>query len=507
MRKDKSGTIYQKVLRGFIYALTPLLFCSYYPLLSLGSNASTNFEFSLPEIWLILFFVVTLPLITAAWRFYRQSHRYVKMLIVIVLGFWLYAGLSLLWTPNFLRGFLTFGLLSLTIYAAFMLYFILVERFDDRARRRAVAIFLVSAAVFALFGVVQCLLDVAGVPSTVTLLCDGCTYTAFGFPRASGLAIEPQFMGNLLLAPTLLALYLSIHKNTPHRRLVGGLSVFLVFALCLTFSRGAIYALAVGIVLMIVAAWVWGYGRERLIASKKRQQHSKACKNDTILYSKPNKYPNRGVENVEKFSNLWLLIVLPLVGLVLALGAQGTMAVFSPTNDTFISGVTKSIHQLTLGVIDWRVQPGTTSEATDSTFNGYVEESTDVRLNLSEVALDIWDDSAYNLLSGVGLGGAGVALQTKTDTLSSKEIVQNQFISILLELGIVGAVLILLFLVYLVKIFNCQKFTIFFLALLVAYLISLFFFAGLPNALHIYLFPAILLGTLPFCAKRSKVKT
>lgn len=512
--------IYPKFLKILIYLLPLLLFCSYYPLFSLGSDASMNFEFSLPEIWLLVFFLATLPCFGRALRFYRQSPHRTQLLLLIAGAFWLYAGLSLLWTANFLRGLLTWGLLGLTIYAAFMLYYLLTVKFSTDERRLLLRIFLGSAVIFALWGVGQCLLDVCGVNSEVTLLCDGCTYTAFGFPRVSGLAIEPQFMGNLLLAPTLLTLYGAVHARSPHRVWLMVISVFLVAVLGLTLSRGAIYAFAVGVAILLIGGFAWRFDRKWLVASRSRQKWSrKRCKTQKLLHNKPNTRPNRGVENVENFSQLWLLVVLPAVGMIMALVVQGGLAVVSPTTDTFWSGVTKSIHQLSLGVIDWRANdnsqndssstaadPIVGKETIDSTFSGYVPESTNVRLQLSDLALDVWDDSASHFLSGVGLGGAGTALSAKDSQLSSKEIVQNQYLSILLELGLVGFLLLLLFLIYLLKIISRQKYSVYFLGLTVAYLLSLLFFAGLPNALHIYLFPALLLGTLPFWQKQDTIK-
>ena len=511
--------IYPKFLKILIYVLPPLLFCSYYPLLSLGSDASMNFEFSLPEIWLLVFFLVTLLYLGSALRFYWHGPHRTQLFLLIAGAFWLYAGLSLLWTANFLRGLLTWGLLGLTIYAAFMLYYLLFTKFSTDERRLLLRIFLGSAVIFALWGVGQCLLDVYGVTSEVTLLCDGCTYTAFGFPRVSGLAIEPQFMGNLLLAPTLLALYGAVHACSPHRIWLMVVSVFLVVVLGLTLSRGAIYAFAVGVAILLIGGFAWQFDRKWLVASRLRQKWSrKHCKTQKSLHNKPNTRPNRGVENVENFSQLWLLAVLPAVGMIIALVVQGGLAAISPTTDTFWSGVTKSVHQLSLGAIDWRADDNqdnsdsiatdstVDNEAVDSTFSGYVPESTNVRLQLSDLALDVWDDSASHFLSGVGLGGAGIALSEKDSQLSSKEIVQNQYLSVLLELGLVGFLLLLLFLVYLLKIVSRQKYSVYFLSLTVAYLLSLLFFAGLPNALHIYLFPALLLGTLPFWQKQDKIK-
>lgn len=507
--------IYPKFLKILIYVLPPLLFCSYYPLFSLGSDVSMNFEFSLPEIWLLVFFLVTLLYLGSALRFYWHGPHRTQLFLLTAGAFWLYAGLSLLWTANFLRGLLTWGLLGLTIYAAFMLYYLLFTKFSTDERRLLLRIFLGSAVIFALWGVGQCLLDVCGVTSEVTLLCDGCTYTAFGFPRVSGLAIEPQFMGNLLLAPTLLALYGAVHARSPHRIWLMVVSVFLVVVLGLTLSRGAIYAFAVGVAILLIGGFAWRFDRKWLVASRLRQKH---CKTQKSLHNKPNTRPNRGVENVENFSQLWLLAVLPAVGMIITLVVQGGLAAISPTTDTFWSGVTKSVHQLSLGAIDWRADDNqdnsdsiatdstVDNEAVDSTFSGYVSESTNVRLQLSDLALDVWDDSASHFLSGVGLGGAGTALSEKDSQLSSKEIVQNQYLSVLLELGLVGFLLLLLFLVYLLKIVSRQKYSVYFLGLTVAYLLSLLFFAGLPNALHIYLFPALLLGTLPFWQKQDTIK-
>ena len=296
-------------------------------------------------------------------------------------------------------------------------------------------------------------------------------------------------------------------------------SVFLVAVLGLTLSRGAIYAFTVGVAILLIGGFAWRFDRKWLVASRLRQKWSqKHCKTQKSLHNKPNTRPNRGVENVENFSQLWLLAVLPAAGMIVALVVQGSLAAVSPTTDTFWSGVTKSIHQLSLGVIDWRADDNqdnsgsiatnstADNEAVDSTFSGYVPESTNVRLQLSDLALDVWNDSASHFLSGVGLGGAGTALSEKDSQLSSKEIVQNQYLSILLELGLVGMLLLLLFLVYLLKIVSRQKYSVYFLGLTVAYLLSLLFFAGLPNVLHIYLFPALLLGTLPFWQKQDTIK-
>ena len=69
---------------------------------------------------------------------------------------------------------------------------------------------------------------------------------------------------------------------------------------------------------------------------------------------------------------------------------------------------------------------------------------------------------------------------------SAKEIVQNEYISILLELGVVGLALVVAGIIWLVY-FEFKQQNMINLAAITAYLISLCFFSGLPNVLHIYL--------------------
>ena len=87
-------------------------------------------------------------------------------------------------------------------------------------------------------------------------------------------------------------------------------------------------------------------------------------------------------------------------------------------------------------------------------------------------------------------------------TSSPKEIVQNQYASLLLETGVIGVVLMILALALIIRIVIKNQLYVGVLALIVAYLVSLCFFAGLPNALHIYLLPVILLVMMKKTAKR-----
>lgn len=339
--------------------------------------------------------------------------------------------------------------------------------------------FLFGATITCVFCWLQCLLDVLGVSRDLTLLCQGCTSRIFGFPHPSGFAIEPQFMGNLLLAPSLFSIFLffSNRKSTLlDRKLLLAPSVLFISTLFLTFSRGAIYSFVFALLFFVIA---------NILKSNKRA-----------------------------------LLSLPLVVacFLLSLLAQGLFSAASYTNDTFLSGIEKSISQLSLGLFEPNFSASRTSseisiseETLDdslegnnsaedpgenlSVFSGYVEESTDIRVGLNEQALELSASSSNSLFFGFGLGSAGTVLFEEGKTASKKEIIQNEYFSLLLETGLTGLLLALLTYFVIVKFIKSSTPTferIFLYTLFIASIASLNFFSGLPNALHLYIFPAIL---------------
>lgn len=502
-----------------LLAILPLaLFFSYYPVISLGSDATMNFEFSIALIALLAFDLAALIDLLRNYRFNKDYPGLTDRQIFILSWFPFFATASIFWSPNPLRATLTSGILWALYFA-----FLSLARFIHITPSQATKIrriFLVGSLLICIWCWLQCIFNTLSLSDF--LLCAGCTSDNFGFPHPNGFAIEPQFMGNLLLAPTLLALYLCISTRKPLKSLKNRLKtktaftpisdlktahrasyaypvLFITFAttLFLTFSRGAIYSFLVALVILIVAE----------------------------IYQRRSATPLRA-------------LVATALSFLIALTAQGIFAAISPTNDTFSTGVTKSIHQLTLGTIDLRATSVDTnfendnfsiSITTDNTYNptevanntsttdsanlanttdntditnstetskfsGYVAESTDTRLKLNDFALETWSSKPATILAGVGLGGAGVAMHRQfPDQISSKEIVQNQYVSTLLELGLIGITLAIFAALVVAKLYwrHPARNLIFTLAL--AYAVSLCFFSGLPNALHIYLM-------LPFIA-------
>lgn len=538
--------IFSKILWYFVYALPAVLFFSYHPVISLGANESMNFELSLPLIWLVLFDFGAFILMLLLGRKYRHlpgiSDRRFFLLALLPL----YLTLSILWSDNRLRGLLTAGVMWLIFYAVFaMLYVLPLAGQPRRLRTHVLLVFFVASVLVCKFCYAQSIMDTLGVSRESSLLCLGCTYHSFGFPHPSGFAIEPQFMGNLLLAPTLTAIYLVVFRsrktyqeltkevdqaeqkiesqvlqnkihlptiNWARWRNIGLiiLAGFFSMTLFFTFSRGAIYAYIVALVVLFIFA-------------------------------------------VKRKTFRWSLITIPVMSFLLALALQGTFAAVGPTAETFVSGVAKSIHQLSLGIIDFRPQAAASVSPVENSdksvekvpkttiFEGYVPESTNIRLSLNETAVKTWLNAAnhghidlgcktttegkvcdhYNALTpgtilfGVGLGGAGTAMHaTFPDKVtSSKEIVQHEGFSLLLETGLVGIALVIFgLLVALFPNLFSRKFLDgkaaraeitpnpflkhpalpLLASLIIAYLVTLNFFSGLPNALQIYLMPPLL---------------
>ena len=449
-----------KIYRALLIFLPAVLYFSYFPVISLGRDDTMNFELSLPLIYLVVFDVVGLVLM----GFRGKLSLFVKKWVYLL--FPIFASLSILWSSNIVRGVLTAGIMWALFVAVFAIVALKDEVLSVEFRQKMIKVFLGASLLVCAWCVIQCILDIAGVSRDASLMCEGCVSVAFGFPHPNGFAIEPQFMGNLLLAPALLSGWLALK----YKRYFWLFFVF-VATLFLTFSRGAIYAFVVAMVFMTVF----------LVVGRRKKGGEKLWK---------------------KLVAVWSAIILSFV---VALNVQGVMAEVGPTSDTYQSAVAKVLNHLSLGIIDFREKKTEAVDAgpvvasvgdvdvaarQDAIFDGYVEESTNVRAQMTHNALVVWGSSFKNVMVGVGLGGAGRAMQEAGVIDNADEIVQNQYVSLLLETGVVGVGLVVLLLVLVVRLVVRMPVNSLLLALMAAYGVSLCFFAGLPNALHIYLMPA-----------------
>ena len=274
------------------------------------------------------------------------------------------------------------------------------------------------------------------------------------------------------------------------------LSVFFGSTIFLTLSRGAIFAYGIAFIILTI-----------LIVIKKSD-----------------------------FLRLFKNAAIAITAFIIATFSQGLFSALSPVSIDFFTGVSVYINQLSLGIIDLKSLTATQSASDDrltipteaivensneqdnsADFDGYIEASTDVRVTLSAFSLDLWSKNPNNLLFGVGYGGAGVSLQKAQEQKifstqlynkypnwiinelfsTPKQIVQNEYVSILLELGVLGFILFGIVISYTIKIFKKQNKMVLIISLLTAYGISFFFLSGFTNVFHVYLLIPIFYFAIP----------
>jgi len=443
-----------KARLALLFGLPIVVFFTNFPIIKLGENSSMFFELSLPIIWLACFDIASLCKIPQIVQLCKRHPR-VTLLSCLAITWPL---ISCFWSPNPLRGGLNSGLIL-------AIFFAILSIFSDMPNKKSLGkilrIYLLTSTILSLFCILQGFLDVFDIQKN--LLCPGCHYQTLGFPHSNGFAIEPQFMGNLLIAPCLISLDLLCKKIQSGRDKQLKFLIFSSFiqllALFICFSRGAIFSFAVAIILIASHA----------IYHKK---HMRA-----VIY-------------------ITSCIIAFLCGVLV----QGIWAQISPTEENFIEGISRSVNQLSLGIIkiptssDKKSAPATRTTENSSTkekaqFDGYIEESTTIRLDLNKLAIMTWKQDYRTIIFGVGFGGAGRAIREYTNTGSEREIVQNEFISLILEIGLLGiSLLIILF----ISLCRGKKFSILFISILIAYLFSMNFYSGITNVWHIYLLTPVI---------------
>lgn len=518
-----------KIQQIMLLCLPFCLFFSYHPVIPIFSTSTTNFELSIPLLWLLIFAILSLP---ENFRLYINSLRvvikakshvnkisspssrhktdklYPHFLRLFSLIYPFFVTVNSIGSPNFLRAILTSGVIW-CICLSLLTIIQNISQYKTQVGKSFNKNLLIASILASAFCWLQSILDIAGVPREATFLCKGCTSTVFGFPHPNGFAIEPQFMANLLLAPIFLSLfyllerpkkYLSKLNSDPYPASRLGhfirlsLPPFLVATLYLTLSRGAIFSFWVSVFVLFT------YQIVKLIKQK-------SCRRE-ILFRQPLIFS--------------AVVFLPLF---FTLSAQGLFTELGPTSHTFFDGVSTSVSQLSLGRIDLAKVLHKTNEnnksheshetrethesnkphlsdlSTDAAasaqkapqFTSYIEESTNIRLNLNRLALSSWRTSLRRMLAGVGLGAAGLTLYQEFPELGSpKEIIQNEYLAILYEQGICGVIMIicaaiLFVLTYKLHNKNHEKTSIYGRVLALSFALTLCFFSGLPNALHIYL--------------------
>ena len=523
-----------KIQQIMLLCLPFCLFFSYHPVIPIFSTSTTNFELSIPLLWLLIFAILSLP---ENFRLYINSLRvvikakshtnktprpssrhktdkfYPHFLRLFTLIYPFFVTINSIGSPNFLRAILTSGVIW-CICLSLLTILQNISQYKTQIGKSFNKNLLIAGTLASAFCWLQSILDIAGVPREFTFLCKGCISTVFGFPHPNGFAIESQFMANLLLAPIFLSLFYLLERPKNHLSKLNsdpypasklghflrfGLPLFLIATLYLTLSRGAIFSFWVSVFVLFI------YQIVKLIKQK-------SCRRE-ILFRQPLIFS--------------AVVFLPLF---FTLSAQGLFTELGPTSHTFFNGVSTSVSQLSLGCIDLAKVFHKTNENNEShethethethesnklhlsdlntdaaasvqkapQFTSYIEESTNIRLNLNRLALSSWRTSLRRMLAGVGLGAAGLTLYQEFPELGSpKEIIQNEYLAILYEQGICGVIMIicaaiLFVLTYKLHNKNHEKISIYGRVLALSFALTLCFFSGLPNALHIYLLTPLL---------------
>ena len=528
---DSTTSSLSKIQKVMLLCLPFCLFFSYHPVIPIFSTSTTNFELSIPLLWLLIFAILSLP---ENFRLYIYSLRiviktkslvnktsrpssrhktdklYPHFLRLFLLMYPFFVTVNSIGSPNFLRAILTSGVIW-CICLSLLTILQNISQYKTQIGKSVNKNLLIAGTLASTFCWLQSILDIAGVPREATFLCKGCISTVFGFPHPNGFAIEPQFMANLLLAPIFLSLFYLLERPKKHSNKLNsdpypasrlghffrfGLPLFLVATLYLTLSRGAIFSFWVSVFVLFI------YQNIKLIKQK-------SCRRE-ILFRQPLIFS--------------AVVFLPLF---FTLSAQGLFTELGPTSHTFFDGVSTSVSQLSLGRIDLskvfhKTNENNKSHETHEThesnkphlsdlntdaaasvqkapqFTSYIEESTNIRLNLNRLALSSWRTSLRRMLAGVGLGAAGLTLYQEFPELGSpKEIIQNEYLAILYEQGICGVIMIicaaiLFVLTYKLHNKNHEKTSIYGRVLALSFALTLCFFSGLPNALHIYLLTPLL---------------
>lgn len=525
---DSVTSSLSKIQKVMLLCLPFCLFFSYHPVIPIFSTSTTNFELSIPLLWLLIFAILSLPENVRLFIYslkiviktkshvnktsrpssrHKTDKLYPHFLRLFTLIYPFFVTVNSIGSPNFLRAILTSGVIW--CICLFLLTILQnISQYKTQIGKSFNKNLLIAGTLASAFCWFQSILDIAGAPREFTFLCKGCTSTVFGFPHPNGFAIESQFMANLLLAPIFLSLFYLLEKPKNHSNKLNsdpypasrlghflrfGLPLFLIATLYLTLSRGAIFSFWVSVFVLFI------YQIIKLIKQK-------SCRRE-ILFRQPLIFS--------------AVVFLPFF---FTLSAQGLFTELGPTSHTFFDGVSTSVSQLSLGRIDLTKVFHKTNENNKSheshesnklhlsdlnadaaasaqkapQFTSYIEESTNIRLNLNRLALSSWRTSLRRMLAGVGLGAAGLTLYQEFPELGSpKEIIQNEYLAILYEQGICGVIMIicvaiLFVLTYKLHNKNHEKTSIYGRVLALSFALTLCFFSGLPNALHIYLLTPLL---------------
>ncbi|MBI2448226.1 O-antigen ligase family protein [Candidatus Microgenomates bacterium] len=215
------------------------------PMERIGSFDFAGFTIRLSQIFVVaLIFIIS-------WRFlFLNKKIYIPKSLIFYLVFLLAGLISLTVAQNLDRG------IHVLAFSTFMFFvpFALVSAIDSKQKFNvALAIFLGTTILAAIFGFFQFSGDLLGLPQYLTGLSNRYTHNVFGLPRIQSTFIEPLYFANFLIAPVLIFLSASFFSDEKKNKtwfFIGFLTLLL--SLLLTFSKGGIIATTIALIVFLI---------------------------------------------------------------------------------------------------------------------------------------------------------------------------------------------------------------------------------------------------------------
>ena len=450
------GTLYFEL---FIISL----FFSYQPSLMFGMTSGINLKLGLPILFGTLFVATSYKRILE-----KRIVVFKNIGLRVFLIFSAINSVSILWSVNKPRALFETGLLWLL----FLISVAVIAQFDvlNKNRARLIAILLVSALIVCLFAFWQVIADALGIDPLFTLLSAPYRATLFGFARPTGFALEPQFLANVLIVPIVVAMNKML---SPKSGILPPIVLALSFAtIILTISRGGLLAVAMSFILIII-----------------------------FTHAPLRKY--------------LALAGTMLLGAIIGLVMISTAATLD-TRDTITaeSAITGIVRHVSLGKIDLEkllvqqpvhptvvpVSPATPTPAPAPqpvSIPVYVSESTTSRLQMSEEASKLWLSTPKHFFFGIGVGAFGSTVHTLNPNFAINSIVNNEYLQVASELGLIGLVVFLSLLLLPIAwgIYRRQWIVV---VVLIALYSQWFFFSGNINVFHVWVCLALAYGLMQY---------
>lgn len=409
--------------------------------------------------------------------------------------FWAFActvwlTVSLLWGNQTTHELYYIALLFVGIFFAIGVYGLL--------RRSGVSLavlskmIIIAGVVVSIVALWQFVGESNSVSTAYTGICPTCLQHDIGFARPSGFSQEPEHFSTVLMAPLIISFTLLLGRSRQRRLLWVGM-LMMVVAFLLSASRSGFIALAG--VLVAYSIFAAMRGRHGSIA---------------------------GMSAVLIVSGCIALAAVAWSGTVGDRAGSAYVTeryIAHATGGLIVVGEERDRLNQVEATVEQKVAASNQAEPKEFNYitegagqgpSGAIAYSAQSRLETYKTALSIWTDSPRNFMLGVGWGSFGKVAQQRDPTAFTKNtIVNNQYLQIAVELGLIGIVLVAILIWKLVmtvwqsKVPSEIKFAIF--VLFGAYGIQLLFYSGL-HLLQFWLSAAVVAYILVLYEKKARLK-